>query len=278
MNTRLTICGTQEMRKPSGFTLIELLVVLTIIALLAAMLLPSLAKAKTRAAGIVCLNNLKQLNVCWHLYALDNNDFLPPNNSVADLATGNSLAAGGSWCTNYARYDAAPDGIQNGLLFKYNSSLPIYRCPADKSTVETPAGVKLSQPRWRSYNMSQSVNGWPELSPSIAPFLPTFKKFTEISHPPPTQLIVFLDVHEDSIYDSLFGIPTPKYWGSAKVWWDIPANRHSQGANLSFADGHVEFWKWRYPKVVRARFAAQAVPDQEIPDYQRVQLGIRQEF
>jgi len=278
MKSKATVSMRSEMRRRPGFTLIELLVVITIIALLAAMLLPSLARAKTRAASIACLNNVKQLSACWHLYALDNKDFLPPNNSVADLNSGTSLAAGGSWCTNYARYDAEPDGIKNGLLFQYNTSLGIYRCPADRSTVETPAGVKLTQPRWRSYNMSQSVNGWPELAPSIAPYLPTFKKLTEIANPHPTQLIVFVDVHEDSIFDSLFGMPTRQYWGDTRAWWDIPANRHSQGANMSFADGHAEFWKWRYPKVVRSRFAAQLVPDEELPDYRRMQAGFRQEF
>jgi prepilin-type processing-associated H-X9-DG protein len=254
------------------------LVVITIIAVLTAMLLPSLAKSKTRAASISCLNNLRQLSVCWHLYSLDNNDFLPPNNSVADLNSGSSLAAAGSWCTNYARFDSEPDGITNGMLFRYNTSLDIYRCPADRSTVETKTGVKTTQRRWRSYNMSQSVNGWPELAPGLAPFLPTFKKFTEIANPPPTQLIVFMDVHEDSIYDSLFGIPTRQFWGDARSWWDIPANRHSQGANFSFADGHAEFWKWRFPKSVRSRFAAQFVPDEELPDYRRMQAGFRQEF
>src|SRR5207247_2141533 len=115
----------------------------------------------------------------------------------------------------------------------------IYHCPADKSTLETPGGVKLPQLRLRSYNMSQSVNGWPEFHPLLFSFIPSYKKFTDIKRPNTSQLIVFLDVHEDSILDSLFGIPTQAFWGNPDTWWDLPANRHNQGCNFSFADGHV---------------------------------------
>jgi prepilin-type N-terminal cleavage/methylation domain-containing protein/prepilin-type processing-associated H-X9-DG protein len=261
------------LREEVAFTLIELLVVIAIIAILAAMLLPVLNRAKSRAWSVACLNNVKQLEVCWHLYALDHNDVLPPNNSIANIQGGGTMAAAASWCTNYAPWDALPDGIQNGLLFPYNTSLGIYHCPADKSTIETRAGTKLPQPRWRSYNMSLAINGAPELDP-YAMWNPSFRKFTEIRDPDPSKLFAFLDVHEDEILDSNFGMPAPSLWGDVQQWWDIPADRHSQGCSLSFADGHSEHWKWRVPKRVQSRYnGPQPVAAGELPDYLRLLDG-----
>ena len=264
----------------SAFTLIELLVVIAIIAILAALLLPALSKAKGRAQSIICLSNLKQLQLCFHLYALDNADFMPPNSFVYNMATLQAFPGneGPSWCTNVAPFDASPKGIQGGLLFQYNTSLGIYRCPTDQSTIETPSGVKLSQPRIRSYNMSQSVNGLSYVG-QIAADIPHYAKFTQILKPSPIGLLVFIEVHENEIIDTQFGIPVePDWWGFGN-WWDIPANRHNQGANFSFADGHVEHWKWKVPKVVTVpRGWQQPVANNEWDDYNRMESGFRQNF
>src|ERR1035438_1402597 len=150
-----------------GVTLIELLVVIAIIAILAALLLPALARAKSQAWTIACLNNLKQLEICWQSYALDNSDLVVPNNSVDD-GTGGSIATGASWCLA----DPTAVNVQNGMLFPYNGSLGIYHCPADRSTLADPSSSTPGPLRARSYNLSQSVNGYPEYNGFIFDYIP----------------------------------------------------------------------------------------------------------
>jgi prepilin-type N-terminal cleavage/methylation domain-containing protein/prepilin-type processing-associated H-X9-DG protein len=262
-------------QRSSAFTLIELLVVIAIIAILAALLLPALAKAKERAWTIGCLSNLKQLETCWHLYALDNNDLLPPNDSVMYIG-GGVASASVSWCPDHARTDTNTVDLETGVLFPYNRSVAIYHCPADKSTVETPSGDSLPRPRNRSYNMSQSVNGYPEYlidigQPGISD-LPYWKKFSEIRRPTPSQLFVFIDEHPDTLVDAQFGNPVgiPLYW---QTWFDMPADRHNQGACLSFADGHAERWHWKVPMTFS--YLGQFPSTEQMPDYLRVQNAMK---
>ena len=277
---------TERCEKPrlrshrAAFTLIELLVVIAIIAILAAMLLPALSKGKVTAQSIACINNLKQLQICFQLYTGDNEDLMPPNNFVYDITTDQPIPGndGPSWCTNVAPYDANPSGIQKGLLFQYNTSVAIYRCPADQSTIETHSGTKLPQPRLRSYNLSQSVNGLSYVG-QISQSTPHYSKFTEIKNPTPIGLLVFIDVNEDEIMDTEFGIPVQTDWWSQGYWWDVPGNRHNQGCNLSFADGHAEHWRWKVPKIVTVpRGSEQPVAADEKDDYNRMEAVFRQNF
>lgn len=255
---------TTEIRKP-GFTLIELLVVIAIIAILAAMLLPVLSKAKSKALTTQCVNHLRQLAVCWHFYTTDNSDLLVPNNAV----TGNSnlLGSGASW----ALLDPTESGIKGGLLWQYNASPGIYHCPTDRN----PGGLTPGALRARSYTMSMSVNGFPDYDPFMFANAPMFKKLVEIRNPSADQCLVFIDEDENTIMDSLFGIPTVKFNPNGKVeWWSLPANRHNQAANLSFADGHVATWKWKVPKIYVSW--PQPVADGEMPDWMRVTNCIKQ--
>ena len=276
-----------------AFTLIELLVVIAIIAILAAMLLPVLSRAKEQAKNVICLSNLKQLSLCVHLYTVEFNDCLVPNNSVAFLSSMGATppaedTKGISWCLDgvngpaYTQLD--PSNIINGLLYQYNKSIAIYHCPSDVSTLVDASGNNLPQLRWRSYNMSQSINGYPDyVPPGMSSFyqqlwaeIPSWKKYSQIGQPNPGGLFVFIDENENTIYDGQFGNPLdpPMMYYRGNQWWDMPANRHNQGANLSFADGHAEHWKWHAPMINYA-FPQDVGPD-EMSDYMRVENAMKQ--
>jgi prepilin-type N-terminal cleavage/methylation domain-containing protein/prepilin-type processing-associated H-X9-DG protein len=259
-----------KLNRDHAFTLIELLVVIAIIAILAALLLPSLSRAKSQALTAGCLNNLRQLQICWQLYADDHNGNMLPNNSVYDVSTGQPIPGMDlrqTWCPGNARADTNSSNVALGYLFSYNRSTDIYRCPADKSPVVTLDGQIISIPRSRSYNMSQSING---LGAGLW-WIPSYQRVEQIKNP--TELFVFTDVHEEAILDALFGIPVPSNFFWTGHWFDLPANRHNQGSCFSFVDGHAERWKWKVPKIFR-HLGQDVLPD-EYPDYRRVQAAVK---
>ena len=234
----LGVSRQQGVRIGRGFTLIELLVVIAIIAILASLLLPALSKAKDRALTSGCSNNLKQLQLSWLGYCLDNNDFFVTNRAM--LLGQNSVSTPDSWVgQSDARHDRTADKIKQGSLYRYNPAVGIYRCPADRSQVSAGRGTGSELPilRTRSYSLDHLVGNYGYGTKGV-------DRLSEVVDPPPLGVFVFIDEHEESIDDTwFFTVATP---GSA--WANLPADRHGQGCNLSFIDGHVEHWSWQAPK------------------------------
>ncbi len=241
----------------NAFTLIELLVVIAIIAILASMLLPALAKAKTKAQGIKCMNNLKQLQIVWHLYAGDYNEKTPTSGYTKPLEPT-------AWVDGWLDFNGSnPDNTNTTALKDPNKSkfayylttVDVYKCPADLSTVKT--GGKIL-PRVRSMSMSQAFGPGDWLDPGGFGVNPSTHKYrvyykaSDIVDPSPAMCWVLLDEHPDSLNAGGFANMMVENPASARII-DFPASYHNGAAGISFADGHAEIRKWVDP---RTRVAA----------------------
>lgn len=255
-------------RTRGAFTLIELLVVIAIIAILAAMLLPVLAKAKAKAQGMGCMNNLHQLTLAWILYAGDFNDKIPRNGGIGNIAVSMTDPSihNGNWVHGVmgTAYGATPlsntdpDLVKAGSLFPYAKDVKIYKCPADQKTAVV-AGSRL--PTTRSMSMNFSMN-------PVTPFnsaLKVYRKLGDITRPTPVDCWVFMDECPGTINDGFLVCDTYAY---PTTWVDIPASYHNGAGGLSFADGHAEIHKWHDPVVVKGTFptytAAQQTPPTDL--------------
>jgi prepilin-type N-terminal cleavage/methylation domain-containing protein/prepilin-type processing-associated H-X9-DG protein len=251
--------GVSRASKSSGFTLIELLVVIAITAILAAMLLPALSRAKVKAQATGCLSNSKQLQMCWQLYATDNNDLIVPN--TQDLVP-NPQEPVSSWVDLQLHFNALPGAtnvnlVTRGSLFPYNRSPKIYICPGQHGVYDANQGTELSLPPVRSFSISWQMGGVYILSGNPKDTPPNAKT-AQINRPGPAQAFVFMDESDCTIgvyggfwLTSIDGIPAingGRPPANVSSWsWNYPAFRHGGTASVSFADGHSELHKWLDP-------------------------------
>ena len=238
-----------------GFTLIELLVVIAIIAILAAMLLPALARAKQRAQNASCENNLRQLNLASIMYAQDNADHIVPGAFITSPSTVGWIRGVLQLGAPNVRDNTNTVYLKIGLLYPFANSIDIYKCPADYSTAQEGAGV---YPRVRSYSMNQKMNC--PFSWLYAPdnMFQNYRKASEIRRP--AEIFTFIDEREDSIDDGAYGVDMINSGGSA-VLVNMPANRHGKSCGVSFADGHSEIHRWQDPRTTPPVGTTQMAPN-----------------
>jgi prepilin-type N-terminal cleavage/methylation domain-containing protein/prepilin-type processing-associated H-X9-DG protein len=262
----------------TAFTLIELLVVIAIIAILASLILPVLAKAKSRAEAMSCLNNTRQLSIAWQIYADEHNGRLAYNLGGGD-ARGIAQSTNANWVNGVMDWSAGPNSdntnlatITQAALGAYTRSAAIYKCPSDRALSSTQSQAGWTA-RIRSYSMNAMVGDAGEVSKTgVNLNNPHYTQFFQISTiPKPERIFVFLDEHPDSINDGYF--LNKWYYGTNEpMWIDLPASYHNGGATFSFADGHSLIHRWQYDQTKAAPVPdsltlPMEVTDDEYDDY-----------
>lgn len=231
-----------------AFTLIELLVVIAIIAILAAMLLPALSSAKRKAQGIACINNLKQLTLAAQVYSVDYHDAIVPN----ALGTTNSWVPGGTAAYNVNGLPGATNlaNVTHALLFPYNTSPGIYRCPGDVDVVQG-----SSQTRVRNYSLNGMMGDNEKTVSNVHPGIQEHLKFAMVQNPGPSSASFFIeeqsssggDASQTSIDDGYFAVDSgngSQTTYSDQIWRNVVSSRHGNYGQMSFADGHADKMKW----------------------------------
>ncbi len=256
-----------------AFTLIELLVVIAIIAILAAMLLPVLNRSKQTALKAQCINNFKQLQICYRMYVDDNNDNLPLN----DIGSGTGVSSWIAYATPNAsaQFDYNTKNIQKATLYPYNQSPKIYLCPANNYMLSVGASggppgpyrddfnkliSAATVPQTRTCSVEYSLGAgkgstppWTQTGNSYV--WKTYQKFSSLQMTRVSAKIVFVDEASGTVDDGAFAL-WPMNSGQ-NFWWNLPTSRHDNGGIFSFADGHVEYWKWHGTAVTSSYWQTQ---------------------
>ncbi len=255
-----------------GFTLIELLVVIAIIAILAALLLPALARAKLKAQGISCLNNVRQLCTAWVMYADDHNGMMVPNwlldpRAWIDGSKGDVSSLPGA--TNLIE-------LKQGRLFPYNPNVGVYQCP---SALVPPKTIPNKAVRLvRNYSLQGRMGGASDADKVqygiyastewvLGSAYPQYKKMTEILRPPPAEAMTFLDESIETLDDGYFAVNNNQ---RKDKWQNSPTVRHGKSGVFAFADGHSERWRWRVLNVDQGLDVLWAGPPNSLVDLQRM--------
>jgi len=235
--------------------------VIAIIAILASLLLPALSNAKAKGYQVACLNNLRQLQTAWTMYIGEHENMMPEN-KMSGVGMLGCVSTTNSWVTGNAQASADPTFVQKGSIYTYTPNVAVYHCPADRSTVYGSSAL-----RTRSYSMDAYLNGGLDVRIYGGALPGNVVRVTELASP--ASILVFLDETQNIIDDGVFLLyPEP-----ADFWQNGPSHRHSQGANLTFADGHCERWRWLYPSDIPT-YAQTAANAQDMQDLKRVQAAL----